>query len=208
MLLVRRSSFLLTLLFALVALLTACGSQGANVIAPAPTAAPTAVPVQTPEERVKGFFDTFTEALNDPQIAEEARKKEWVEKLVAYAPPAEQEGTRTNIVEALDEFTGLNLGELSGQPGLDVRMEVLFRITETKLVEENGDNATVEIVDGLISMKPVGPDVEKLGDTASAFTQEVPIKEFFSDASQGDSQIKLVRVDGIWYLVNALGTSS
>lgn len=181
--------------------LAGCGAAGpANTPAAEPAAA-----VESPEDRVKNFFATFSDAISDPEISDEARRTEWVDRLVAFAAPAEQAAARTSIESALSEFGGLNIAEMVGQPDLDVRMEVRFNITETRLVEEAGDTATVEVVDGTISMQPVGADVEALGEIANQFTQELPISDFFSDTSDGSAQIELQRVDGVWYLVDALG---
>ncbi|NJM05630.1 hypothetical protein HC891_04680 [Candidatus Gracilibacteria bacterium] len=116
-------------------------------------------------------------------------KAEWTEKLAAYAAPNDQESARTSIASTLGEFTGLDIGEMTGQTNLDVRMDVRFNITETRLAEESGDNATVEIVAGTIVMKPVGEDVEQLGEAAAAFNQELPISDFFGESGNASNQI-------------------
>jgi hypothetical protein len=195
----RTLHLMLITLIAMIAL-AACGA--ANT--PATPAEPAAL-VESPEDRVKNFFATFSDAISDPELSDAARKEEWVTRLVAFAPPAEQAGARTSIETALGEFTGFNIAEMVGQPDLDVRMDIRFDITETRLVEEAGDTATVEIVDGTISMQPVGADVEALGEMANQFSQELPISDFFSDTNDGSNQIELQRVDGVWYLVDALG---
>lgn len=180
-------------------MLSACGAASTS----SPSQAP-AAPVESPEERVKGFFATFSSAISDPEIGDEARQAEWVDRLVDYAAPAEQAQARTELAASLAEFTGMDLGEMTGQPGLDVRLEMNFVITETRLVEESGDTARVEVLDGLLSMRPVGADVEQLGEMADMMTQEVPIGEFFNDAGNDDRIIDLVRVDGVWYIVDTL----
>jgi hypothetical protein len=178
-------------------LLSACGGAGS-------TPAATPVPVATPEERVKGFFDTFSAAINDPEISDPARQSEWVERLVDFAPPAEREQASSQLASSLAEFGGMNLGEMIGQEGLDIRLEMTFAITETRLVEESGDRAQVEVVNGMISMQPVGADVEQLGEMAAMMTQEVPISEFFADSDNADRLINLVKIDGVWYLEEVL----
>jgi hypothetical protein len=187
--------------------LAACGAPPSS---PATSGASdqAAVAAEGPEERVKGFFNTFSEAINDPQINEEAVKAEWTERLAAYAVPDEQESARTSIAATLGQFTGLDMAAMTGQNDLDVRMDVRFNITETRLVEESGDSATVEIVDGTIVMKAVGDDVEQLGDAAAAFNQELPIGDFFAQSGNTSNQIELERIDGVWYLVDALGTGA
>lgn len=192
----------------LAAALAACGgaSTGPAGGPAAQAPAPTAAPVQGPEERIKGFFADFSAAMSDPAIGEEARKAEWVAKLAAYAAPAEQGQARTELEAMLAEFTGLNVGEIVGQPDLNVRMEMLFEITETRLVEERGDSATVELIGGTVSMRPVGADIEKLGAAAAQLTQELPLSEFFGDSDASERQLKLTRVDGVWYILDILGS--
>ncbi|NJN15158.1 MAG: hypothetical protein HC822_02075 [Oscillochloris sp.] len=183
----------------LVFALGACGTQGPN--APGAVAEP-AAPVESPEDRVKGFFTTFSEALNDPEIGEETRRAEWIDRLTAYSAPDQQTAARSEIETTLAEFGGFDIAELTGQTGLDVRMEIDFAITETRLAEENGDTAKVELLEGAISMKPVGADVEQLGEMAAMLTQEVPISEFFGEAGDESRFIDLQRVDGVWYLMD------
>lgn len=158
-------------------------------------------PAETPEDRVKSFFATFSDAINDPEISDAAKQAEWVDRLVAFAPPDDQAGARESIQTALSEFGSFNIAEMMGQPDLDVRMDVRFAITETQLVSEEGNRAVVEVVNGTITMQVVGDDVAALGDMATTFNQEVPISEFFSDSTQ----IELRLVDNVWYLVDALG---
>ncbi|MFV9507311.1 MAG: hypothetical protein AB4911_22395 [Oscillochloridaceae bacterium umkhey_bin13] len=186
----------------LAALLSACGGGSAGG-GPAPTATPVPIP---PEERVKSFFDTFSQAINDPEISDPARQTEWVEQLAAYAAPAERDAVKEELTASLAEFTGMDLGALTGQPDLDARIEITFNITETRMVSETADQAIVEVVDGIVSMKPVGADVAQLGEMAAMMTQDLPISDFFADTGNEDRQIELVKVDGVWYLVNALSS--
>jgi hypothetical protein len=198
---IRRTLYRLSLTLVVLLALAACGAQGgAPAVAPEPAA-----PVESPEDRVKSFFATFSDAISDPQISDAARRDEWVTRLTAYAAPNDQADARTSIESALGEFGGLNIAEMVGQPELDVRMDVRFTITETRLVEESGDRATVEVVNGTIAMQPVGEDVAELGPLADQFTMELPISDFFSDTSDGSNQIQLQRIDGVWYLIDALG---
>jgi hypothetical protein len=127
-----RSSFLAVFLFTL---LVACG---------APAAQTPATPPESPEDRVKSFFATFSQALSDPEISTEAKRNEWIDTLTNYATPDNKEDARTAITNTLDEFGSFDIATLTGQTGLDVRMEITFAITETRLAEENGDRAKVE----------------------------------------------------------------
>lgn len=192
-----RRLYLIIAALMLAMLLSACGGASS-------TPAATPVPVATPEERVRGFFETFSAAINDPEISDPTRQSEWVERLVDYAPPAEREAARGELAGSLAEFGSMNLGEMIGQADMDIRLEMNFAITETRLVEESAERAQVEIVDGMISMQPVGADVEQLGEMASMMTQEVPISEFFSDSDNADRLIDLVKIDGVWYLEEVL----
>lgn len=197
----RRRFTLLLVPLLLAALLSACGGGTAAV---PPTATP--IPVVPPEERVIGFFTLFSEAINDPAITDPARQAELVDQLAEYAAPAERDAVREELATSLAEFTGMDLGEVTGQPELDVRLEIRFDITETRLVTETLDAATVEVVDGMVSMQPVGADVAELGEMAAMITQEIPISEFFADTGNEDRLIELIKVDGVWYLVNALSS--
>jgi hypothetical protein len=198
---IRRTLYRLLLTLVVLLALVACSAPGGtSAVAPEPAA-----PVESPEDRVKSFFTTFSDAISDPQISDAARRDEWVTRLTAYAAPNDQADARASIESALGEFGGLNIAEMVGQPDLDVRMDVRFTITETRLVEESGDRATVEVVNGTIAMQPVGEDVAELGPLADQFTMELPISDFFSDTSDGSNQIQLQRIDGVWYLIDALG---
>jgi hypothetical protein len=62
----------------------------------------------------------------------------------------------------------------------------------------------VELLDGVISMRPVGSDVEELGEMAAMLTQEVPLSEFFGDAGNESRFVDLQQIDGVWYMLDVL----
>ncbi len=192
---------LVALLLALA--LAACGGAQTPAAAPEPTAAP----VVDPETRVKSFFADLSAALSDPAIKDEAVQQTWIAKLVGYTMPEQREQASAELSKVIGEFAGFDLGELTGQQGLDVHVAMSFNIDETRLAEEQGDSATVEIVGGTLAMSLAGADVAQLGEQAAAFSQEQDLSAFFGE-DVSDRMIELTKVDGVWYMSDPLGGAS
>jgi hypothetical protein len=172
--------------------LTACGG--------APSAA------VDPETRVKSFFNDFSSALNDQDIAKPAKQEEWAGKLAGYAKPDQQVGMKDEMKQALEQFGGIgtSLGALAGgQANLDIKLNVSFQNIETKLQSQSGNTAKVELTGGTLKMALAGKDVDKLGDAAKTINQELPISEFFKETTGTSSNVlTLELIDGVWYMAD------
>lgn len=205
--------YLIVAALLLAMLLSACGGATTTTTTTAPGAQapaatevpvpPTATPepVEGPEDRVKGFFATLSEAFNDPDLSDETRRVELATQLAGFAEPAEQDALRDELMTTLAEYGETDFGAMFGEENMDVRLEVKFLITETRLVEESGDSAKVEVLDGIISTQLVGADADKLGEMAAMINQESSIGEFFGEEDD-DRIVELKRIDGVWYFVD------
>ena len=205
----KRGLLALMLTLVLVAL-AACGgspstggSTGGAATA-APTAAPTAVPeAADPETRVKGFFDDFSAALNDPKITEAAAQDEWAGKLAKYAVPDEQAKAKETFKKSLGEFSQAiaQIGQLAGGQNVDLHLKFAFNDIKTKLEEKTADTAKVRLVSGTVKMELTGKDVEKLGDAAKQVNREMTLEEFMKSSSNKDAGLTSLKlVNGTWYI--------
>lgn len=176
----------------MVALLSACGNAGSDT--------PAAVMVD-PETRVVNFFNTFSEAINDPTISEAATQETRIEELLTFIVPADRDEARAELQGIVTDMGGTNMGQMVGDENLDIRMQVTFNLTETLLVSETDDQAVVEMVDGNVSMQVVGEDIDELGEMSGMLNQELALSDFFGP-NQADRQINLQEIDGVWYLEN------
>ena len=216
----KRGLFALLLTLVLVAL-AACGggaptggtgggSTGGAATA-APTAAPTAVPAaEDPETRVKGFFNDFSAALNDPKITEAAAQDEWAGKLANYAVPDEQAKAKETFKKSLGEFSQAvgQIGQLAGGQAMDIHLKFAFNNIQTKLEEKTADTAKVRLVGGTVKMELVGKDIDKLGDAAKQINREMSLEEFMkSSNSQNSGVTNLKLVDNTWYISDLATTT-
>ena len=189
----NRRVLLVALLGVLLVALAACGG------APATAAI-------DPETRVKGFFNDFSSALNDPNISQPAKQDEWAGKLAGYAKPDQQNSMKGEMKQALEQFGGIGaqLSSLTGgQANLDIKLQMSFENIQTKLASQSGSSAKVELTGGTLKMGLVGKDVDKLGDVGKSINQETPIAEFLNQTSGNNSNvISLELVDGVWYITD------
>src|SRR5262245_31423266 len=168
----NRRVLMVALIGLLLVALAACGG--------APTAA------IDPETRVKGFFNDFSSALNDPNISQPAKQDEWAGKLAGYAKPDQQNSMKGEMKQALEQFGGIGAelsGLTGGQANLDIKLQMSFENIQTKLASQSGSSAKVELTGGTLKMGLVGKDVDKLGDVGKSLNQETPIAEFLNQTS-------------------------
>lgn len=194
----RRPLYLIVMALLVALLLSACGGAATETAPPAGQAPAASA---GPEDRVKGFFATLSEAFNDPNLSDEARRTELSDRLANYVEPSEQAQVRSDLQQALAEYAATDFGSMIGEEGLDIRLEVRFTVTETRLVEESSDRAQVEVLEGTISTKLVGADVEQMGEFADMINQESSISEFFGE-DDDDRLIDLIKIDGVWYFTD------
>lgn len=209
----KRGLLALMLTLALVAL-AACGGSpgtGGGSTGGAATAAPTAAPeAADPETRVKGFFDDFSAALNDPKITEAAAQDEWAGKLAEYAVPDEQTKAKETFKKSLGDFSKAiaQIGQLAGGQNVDLHLKFAFNDIKTKLEEKTADTAKVRLVGGTVKMELTGKDVEKLGDAAKQVNREMTLEEFMKSSSNKDAGLTSLKlVNGTWYITDLTKSS-
>lgn len=149
-----------------------------------------------PESRVKGFFASITDAVNSPDVKDEAKRKEMAENILSYMAPDERAANESTITEMLNQIGSRDVSQLLGGQNLDVKLHFVFAVTKTKLVEETADAAKVEMLEANMKMELTGKDVDKLGETAKALSQEQSILS--SDTEK--NIVSLKKIDGVWYL--------
>jgi hypothetical protein len=158
--------------------------------------------VSAPEQQVRGFLNTFSNALNDPDITNARRLQEWLDRLTSYIHPDQRERFRREAGAAMTALVELDIGALADMPGSNIRLQMSFEVTETQLVEEEENHATVEVVDGVIATTLVGADVTELDEhEVRMFAQRIPLSVVFAGEDIGNQTFYLERIDGTWHLV-------
>lgn len=160
-------------------------------------------PAAGPEERVQAFFADFSAAVNDPQLADPARRQALADQLAGYVKPSQRDGMRDDWLRTFSDLstTSDELVELTGVADPDIRLSISIDDLTTRLVEQDSQTALVELTGGTVRLAFVGADVDRLGLASTDLSQELSIGDFLAQTgAAGGNTIALERVEGAWYL--------
>jgi hypothetical protein len=164
--------------------LTACGFG----IAPN-QGAPSGGGGSTPEQVVRNFFDDLRQALKDPQLSNEDRRDQWVERLANYFAPNERDDQRVALSSALDNFVG-GLGKLEQNEELTLQV----RFDDVEKVSEDGNRALV---------RPTNASIYILITRTTAngvftlYEDDVPLTKIIGDTN---GAVPVIRIGRTWFL--------
>ena len=179
----QRGRLVLIALLALYAL-TACGfgltpNQGT----------PSGGGGSTPEQVAQYFFEDLGQALKDPQLSNEDRRDQWVERLANYFAPNERDDQRIALSSALDSFVG-GLGKL--EPNESLTLNVRFEGVEK--VSQDGNRALVRPTNGSIYILITRTTANGV---FTLYEDDVPLSKIIGDTN---GAVPVIRIGRTWFL--------
>jgi hypothetical protein len=144
----------------------------------------------SPELVTKNFFSDLRDALKDQQqLANEAKRDQWVERLANYFAPNERDDQRVALSEALENFAS-GLGKL--EPNENLTLEVHFEDVEK--VSDDGSRALVRPINGSINIlitRTTNNGVFTL------YEDKVPLTKIIGDTN---GAVPVIRIGRNWFL--------
>jgi len=171
-------------LFALLAL-AGCGLAPESTTAPGGPGGSDIGPDRVAED----FFDDLKSALKDPQLADDDKRGQWVERLASHFAPNERDDQRIALRSSLDSFVA-GLGKL--EPNESMTIELRFDGVEK--VSQSDSRATVRPVNGSIYIlitRTTGAGVATLYEDTVALDKII---------GSPDGTVPAIRVGRTWYL--------
>jgi hypothetical protein len=142
----------------------------------------------SPDAVARGFFEDLSKALKDPQLSDDKRRGEWVERLAVYFAPNERDDQRIALREALDSFiTGLGKLETNEHLTLDLRFE------DVEKIEETSNRAVVRPINGAIYVL-----ITRTTDAGvqNIYEETVPLDRLIGN----NGTVPVIRIGRTWYL--------
>ena len=142
-----------------------------------------------PERVAENFFDDLHSALKDPQLANDDKRGQWVERLAGYFAPNERDDQRIALRAALDGFVA-GLAKLEPNENMSIEL----RLDGVEKVSESDNRATVHLVNGSINIL-----ITRTTETgvATLYQDNVGLDRIIGSA---DGTVPVIRVGRTWYL--------
>ena len=179
-------------MFVVLLILAACGpTSSVPPAAPADTSGGSRI---SPDVVAQRFFEAFGAALNDPGLADETRRSKLAEQLAEYFAPNERDDQRIAMSMALSNFAD-GLARLD----TDQTLTLELRITDVRILSEDGDRALVRPVNGTVpaSIYLLIARTDDRGVVTPEFRQEIAFEEMIG---RPDGSIPVVKIGDRWYL--------
>jgi len=142
----------------------------------------------SPEAVAQSFFEDLGTALQDPKLADDQQRGDWVERLAGYFAPNERDDQRIALRAALDSFiTGLDKLE----PNEDLTLEL--KIERLEQIEQTGNRATIRPINGAIYVlitRTTSAGVQNL------YEETVPLERIIGN----NGAVPVLRIGRSWYL--------
>lgn len=172
-----------TLLWCLIGTLAACGFAAT----PAPDT--TNGGGSSPELVAQYFFEDLRQALKDPQLTNESRRDQWVERLANYFAPNERDDQRIALSSALDNFvSGRSRLAENESLTLDVRFD------KVEKVSDDGSRAMVRPTNGSIYIL-----ITRTTDNGvlTLYEDDVPLTKVIGDTN---GAVPVIKIGRSWFL--------
>lgn len=142
-----------------------------------------------PERVAENFFDDLHSALKDPQLADDDKRGQWVERLAGYFAPSERDDQRIALRAALDGFVA-GLDKLEPNENMSIEL----RLDGVEKVSESDTRATVRPINGSINIL-----ITRTTETgvATLYQDNVSLDRIIGNS---DGTVPVVRVGRTWYL--------
>ncbi len=149
----------------------------------------------TPESVVDDFLRDLNSALKAPAITERETRRSWERQIASHFAPSERLDQRSAIAVMLANFaTGMaNLAE-------DQTLTVEIRYGGVRLVEQHGHLASVQIVDGWLSLRQF-----RQTENGKRIIQRDQGRSLSETLGQEDQVIPVRRIDGQWFITEFAG---
>jgi hypothetical protein len=172
-------------------LLTACGAAPGDAARQADDGGGSRI---SPDVVARRFFEDFGKALSDPGLQDEARRSKLAEQLAEYFVPTERDDQRAALNTALDSFAN-GLARLDADQTLTLEL----RITDVRILSEDGDRALVRPVNGAAaaSIYLLIAHTDDRGGVIPEFEQEVGLDKMIG---RPDGAIPTIKIGDRWYL--------
>jgi len=143
----------------------------------------------TPELVAQYFFEDLGKALQDPQLTNEDRRDQWVERLANYFAPNERDDQRVALSSALDNFVG-GRGKLEQNESL--RLEVRFEDIEK--ISDDGNRAMVRPANGSIYILITRTTANGF---VTLYEDDVPLTKIIGNTN---GAVPVIRIGRAWFL--------
>lgn len=185
------SSILRAAIITLIMLLAACGPAPGDSGSQVDTSGGSRI---SPDIVARRFFEDFGKALSDPDLKNATRRSKLAEHLAEYFVPNERDDQRVALNTALDSYAD-GLARLNANQTLTLEL----RITEVRILSENGDRALVRPVNGTAtaSIYLLIAHTDDRGAVIPEFEQEIGFDKMIGNA---DGAIPVVKIGDRWYL--------
>jgi hypothetical protein len=172
-------------------LLAACGAAPGDIAAQTGPGGGSRI---SPDIVARRFFEDFGRALSDPELHDATRRSKLAEQLAEYFVPNERDDQRAALNTALDSYAD-GLARLD--PNQTLTLEL--RITEVRILSEDGDRALVRPVNGaaVASIYLLIAHTDDRGAVIPEFEQEIGFDRMIGSA---DGAIPAVKIGDRWYL--------
>jgi hypothetical protein len=142
----------------------------------------------SPEAVARSFFEDLAEALDDPKLADDQQRGEWVERLAGYFAPNERDDQRIALRTALDSFT---IGKSKLEPNENLTLDL--KIERLEQVYQTGDHAMIRPVNGAIHVlitRTTSAGIQNL------YEETVPLEKIIGN----NGSVPVLRIGRSWYL--------
>jgi hypothetical protein len=143
----------------------------------------------SPEQVAQYFFEDLGQALKDPQLSNEDRRDQWVERLANYFAPNERDDQRIALNSALDNFVG-GRGKLEQNESLTLNV----RFEGVEKVSEDGNRALVRPINGSIYIL-ITRTTEN--GVFTLYEDTVPFSKIIGDTN---GAVPVIRIGRNWFL--------
>lgn len=144
----------------------------------------------SPELVAQNFFEDLRRAFRDPQqLATEAKRDQWVERLANYFAPNERDDQRVALSSALENFvSGRDKLEQSESLTLDVRFDKIEKLSD------DGDRALVRPTNGSIYILITRTTSNGV---FTLYEDDVPLTKIIGDPN---GAVPVIRIGRSWFL--------
>jgi hypothetical protein len=142
-----------------------------------------------PEQVAENFFEDLQSALKDPQLANDDKRGQWVERLSSYFAPNERDDQRIALSSALDNFVA-GLDKLAANESLTLEL----RFDGVEKVSQSESRAMIRPINGSIYVL-----ITRATDSgiATLYEDNVGLDELLGSQ---DGAVPVIRVGRAWYL--------
>ncbi|GAB4116472.1 MAG: hypothetical protein OHK0050_22470 [Roseiflexaceae bacterium] len=147
----------------------------------------------SPESVTRGFFEDLGRALKDDNLANEATREGWVERLAGYFAPNERDAQRIALDQALANFAN-DRAKLADDEVLTIE----FRFDEPRRLpatnDQPSDQALVQIPNAIIFMQ-----ISRITERGTIPYYEQPIS-LDRVIGRADGSVPTIRIGNRWFL--------